>query len=66
MNHTRGESTEWEKTGSPHVEWMSVVAVEVIRASRPAANLKPSQGALQRSSDGRHYTKNDSGDKANP
>jgi hypothetical protein len=55
-----------EKTGSPHVEWMSVVAVEVIRASRPAANLSPSQGALQRSSDGRHYTKITKRDKCNP
>lgn len=40
-----------EKTGSPHVVWMSVVAVEVFRASRPAADFFQSQGALQRSSD---------------
>jgi len=39
------------KTGSPHVKWMSVVAVEVFRASRPAAGFWTSQGALQRSSE---------------
>jgi hypothetical protein len=39
------------KTGSPHVVWMSVVAVEVFRASRPAADFIQSQGALQRSSE---------------
>jgi hypothetical protein len=43
--------TEFGKTGSPHVKWMSVVAVEVFRASRPAADLMTSQGALQRSSE---------------
>jgi hypothetical protein len=31
--------------------WMSVVAVEVFRASRPAAGFDQSQGALQRSSE---------------
>ncbi len=35
---------------------MSVVAVEVFRASRPAADLMASQGALQRSSEGRILT----------
>jgi hypothetical protein len=32
------------KTGSPHVVWMSVVAVEVFRASRPAADLAGKSG----------------------
>jgi hypothetical protein len=54
--HAQDESTGSGKTGSPHVKWMSVVAVGRFRASR----LLPAGcwWALQRSSEVFYYTKN--------
>jgi len=44
------------KTGSPHVKWMSVVAVEVFRASRPAAGFLDKPGGAATLLGRRHST----------